>query len=686
MDFGKSILSTTPADWVVDNGSITASSITLNAGGTATLELVASDLKSMPEAMKLIMTASNYPSKYFPYAYATIKVVSEGDKVKIHTIPIVDMLDGRVNTIVETTSGVYKELYFSIRTSAPLVITELSLSTPVINSDGIDVDGILEEIPKLLSDYNIDTFSVAQREKTIALISMRLKDNTDISGHLQLTYVASEASTITIRFKDNTSSELFAPILYDVNKGRGSIGVPHSYLKRLLGLHTLTVTAQCNVGTIIFNTRKILYTVDTGYLAVRLMDIDLSVEDIALRRLKGEDGPSSIYAVGVDKDGTTRVRYRPYNDNALLLWEPAYSLPPSINAAIEFNGSFVVDTDGVAYTIDCEEFPWVFWIDHSSILYGQLGTDEATLIKLAEGVLDVSAVRGYKSSLLPNYDQGLIVAYIINGAVKYRSYAYDAIALTYAWGYEVTLSQLGSVNESIQLHRLNDYRVGFVATSPTEHNWLITERTYVNEASAPETLRLKMSNIGSNFASMYIGEEVKKATYSTSTSEDGLSFLLTSSVPIVIKDDFYSSFTLTSTKPVRVSSYSVINNTVEFKLASSTANNIVTIEPIGDNVAYHYLDNGYVTSRDTYVFAFAYKSNEYISMLLKSSASFIQEFSGPIDVTAKEETIELNLKSSSTLIQELIETIQSTAGTENIEMSLKSSSSLVQYHTSEIPS
>ncbi len=511
MIFGENILSHIPADWTVTNGSISPVAISLNAGGQATLPLLPKDIINIPEAFYLSVIADSYTDFYAPQIFAKLFVRTVDDVCYEYVLPIIDTGNNFCNITFPSTATEYVECVFSFYSNVSVVISDWHLSGP--SADDVNLDEIKEEIPKLLADYNTSTFSVSQREETIALISARLLSNTDVSGHVQITYMASEACTITLRCKDNNGTELFAPLLYDVSAGRGSIGIPHAYLKRHLGIHTFVVTAQCSSGSLTFNTRSILYTIDAGYLALREIDIDTDIQDISVRRLPTESAPSFLYAVGIDRDGVVRVRRRPYSEQAAIAWEHMYQYGQGLNAAIEFNGVWSRPLGQDYFTLLCEEHPWVFWIDTNNNLIAQYGPNEAEAFILATGVSKVKAVRGFKSEEFTEQDQGLIVVYLKNGLAYYRNYCMQAFG-NVVWEEERALPQLGSDITDIHVHRLNDYRVGIISTTPLGNKWLITERMYIAGATAPESLRstvkdLLISVTALNYTSMYTAENIE---------------------------------------------------------------------------------------------------------------------------------------------------------------------------------
>lgn len=143
---------------------------------------------------------------------------------------------------------------------------------------------------RLLFDYNTDRIDVAQEETTIALIQSKLLNDNNFNGHLQITYNASADAVLTIRIKDNGVSELFTPLYYNIKAGKGSIGVPHAYVDKYAGIHTLAVTAQVSNGSVYFDTRSIIYTVDGAFLVGRDIIIDMDLCDISLKRSGDDEG------------------------------------------------------------------------------------------------------------------------------------------------------------------------------------------------------------------------------------------------------------------------------------------------------------------------------------------------------------------------------------------------------------
>ena len=98
-------------------------------------------------------------------------------------------------------------------------------------------------------------------------------------------FYSTEQCDVYLRFYDNEIEELYAPLKYTVNPGFNSLGVPHAYLKRLAGIHNFIVTCQCTNGQLFMYTRDILFTIDAGHLAERLIDVGMDLQDLTLNRL-----------------------------------------------------------------------------------------------------------------------------------------------------------------------------------------------------------------------------------------------------------------------------------------------------------------------------------------------------------------------------------------------------------------
>jgi hypothetical protein len=417
----------------------------------------------------------------------------------------------------------------SLFSDSPVTINLWELCPEASDDAQVIIDGVSQSLPKLLYDYNTWPLTVEQREKTIGLISCNLLRATDIQGHFQLTYTASLPSTLTLRFKDNDSTELFSPLIYDINSGRGSIGVPHSYLRRLAGYHNFVVTAQVAEGEIAIGTRGLLYTIDGGYLATRTSDMGNTISDITIQQRRVDASPSYIWVASIEA-GEALIRRRVFSPKVVgEAFEPVYSLGRAKLVAIEFDGEWILNSPGSdkTYRFITYDEPMCFFTDTSDKLYVQNGNDESTRVELADKVVSISVCRGYKSTLYPEQDQGLICVYrsiftyqhlydeagnIIDSSpihkAYYRQYAYDKTLDGYTWTNPVEITEdIGLRNViNASVHRLNDYRVGIILTTEypeqplpkhvdnieqaSRNVWFISSRTYVGMSSRPELVEL----------------------------------------------------------------------------------------------------------------------------------------------------------------------------------------------------
>jgi hypothetical protein len=383
-------------------------------------------------------------------------------------------------------------MYITISSSSGVSLTLWELC-PVAAGEEVEtiIDGVKQSLPRLLYDYNTFPLEIGQSETTVAVITCRLLQSTDLQGHFLMSFLASKTATLTLRFYDNEAEELFAPLYYDTRVGYNSIGVPHAYMSRLAGLHSFMVTAQIASGILTVDTRRVLFTIDGGYLAVRELDIGMDITDIAIRQLASNNGPDQIWCVGLDA-GDALIRYRDYNEkNASVGWTAVGSLGPARSAAVEFNGKWVLRQGTDQFTLHTDEEPWYFWVDNDLFLYACHGLpfeDRSNVVELASMVVsDIKAVRGYSSIDYIEQDQGLIVAYIKDdGNAYYRAYSYNTTRREVIWEEEQNLNVPGYLYSFINVHRLNDYRVAFELSGNDRNLWIISDRTYVGQSAYPE--------------------------------------------------------------------------------------------------------------------------------------------------------------------------------------------------------
>lgn len=163
------------------------------------------------------------------------------------------------------------------------------------------------------------------------------------------------------------------------------------------------------------------------------------------------------------------------------------------DAAITFDGEWVLNDTSNVFSLKTEDVPWIFYITNTGKLYRKHGT-AASATLMAENVELVAAERGYfpEGHLELDSDQGLVVVYLKrNGELVYRSYAYSKATGKKEWFSEEVIDTFAEKTvKNISIHRLNDYRMG-ICVSLLENNkyknlWYITDRCYAEMAFRPE--------------------------------------------------------------------------------------------------------------------------------------------------------------------------------------------------------
>lgn len=452
MIYGPNVLSTAAASWQITNGSATASSLTLLAGGYASQSITS--LGAIPEFMMLSLVASAYGDNYAKTVYAEVIYLTSAGVKHTYTIPVVDTGNGVCIVEFPTVEVDHIALVFKLVTDRDVTFTNIALFTPKLSD--VDLTEILDRLPNLLSDVNTSPITVTQEEDLVALISAYITEDTELLGNFNLGYVAAAPTELVIRIKDNEVTELHTPLVYTLPAGRGVIGLPHGYLGRLAGYHNFTVTAQVLSGSIAIDTRKMLYVIDGARLAYNIMDIGSTAYDVTVRKLVEELEVSYIYAICID-DGVCTVKKSEYSSTPGSAWIAEATVGPAIDAAIEFEG--VWDFSVNPYVFDTTADPWTGWVTPEGDLYVKPLYAIVAPLLLATGVSCVSVVRGWENTLELGQDHGLIFAYIKSGVPYYRTRAMQVYGER-VWETEVELTVFTGTAVEINAFRTNDYRVG----------------------------------------------------------------------------------------------------------------------------------------------------------------------------------------------------------------------------------
>ena len=426
--------------------------------------------------------------------------------------------------------------HYNAKYSVSGVGTDPALSSAKSKSDknlsGLmaQVSSITSSINRLIYDFNTGPLSVGQDEQTLGMVTYYISQKADVEGHFLMNYRASESTHLTLRFYDQGVEELYSPVEMDILEGEGSVGIPHAYLNRGVGIHAVYVTAEVDSGELTIDTRGVFFTIDAGNFAEAVDDISMDVRDITMRQLLESNGPDQIWIVGIE-DGKMLVSRREYRESYTSnpVWTGVYTAGEALDAAIEFDGKWVLRANSVTYTLETEDQPWYFWIIPDGTLLAQHGEDESTRLTLDTGVSKVSACRGYSSNFYPEQDQGLVVAYIKDGKPWYIQYVYDTQLEAKRW----LLPELLMADEEVEdfrVHRLNDYRLGFELTTAERNIWAYTGRTYVAQAVPKEQDGVSLSE-----KTMFLyapWDADLSVEYSNAISEDKLTMYIYITKPV----------------------------------------------------------------------------------------------------------------------------------------------------------
>ena len=490
MIYGSNILSSVAANWQVTNGTVTTDSITLEAGGYAVQNIDLAVLRSIPEHFLLSIIVTPYADQYAMSLIAELKVLSETGATHVYTIPIVDTGNGVCSVDFPVEALDHASLTFTFKTTSPVVISDYALFPPKLTD--VYLTEVLDKLPRLLSDYNQASIEVTQKEDIVALISVYITETTELTGKFTLSYVASEPTELIIRIKDNEISELYTPMYFYVNAGRGTIGIPHAYLNKQQGYHNFTVTAQVVSGSIKIDPRRVMYVIDGGRIAYNVMDIGSIAYDITVRKLESEANISFIYAVCID-NGICVVKKSEFTELPGSAWIAEATIGEAIDAAIEFDGYWI--TTQYPFTFNTDTDPWVAWVTPTgSLNVKRLYAQEDPLV-IATGVSKVAMVRGWKNSIDIGQDHGMIVLYIKNGVPYYRTYAEQTTG-DMAWEAERPLAIFSGTAVDINGFRTNDYRVGIniLDSTGTTHSF-ITHRNWSGMASPVKRIAASITDI-----------------------------------------------------------------------------------------------------------------------------------------------------------------------------------------------
>lgn len=214
--------------------------------------------------------------------------------------------------------------------------------------------------------------------------------------------------------------------------------------------------------------------------------------DVALRQLPGERSPSLCYAICID-NGVAKVYERRFPTTLEEPWSYLWTLGTAQEVALEFDGDWVLERQKRWYVLQTEQVPYLFLVAGGTLSV-QHWTEESARVPLDTGVSCISACKGWRSTLLPHLDQGLLVGYLKGGKVFYRALCRQEDG-TLLWEPPYEVTELGTGNESLCVFRTNDFRIGFVTEQAGRMKWALSHRDYAGMSVRPETVEAQAREV-----------------------------------------------------------------------------------------------------------------------------------------------------------------------------------------------
>ncbi len=220
-------------------------------------------------------------------------------------------------------------------------------------------------------------------------------------------------------------------------------------------------------------------------------DIAPALGDVAVRQMSGDKDLSLAYALCLD-DGIATMYMRKFPAGFDFKWERQFVFGAASDVALEFGGTWKMNAAQEWYYLETDEFPYIFFVRDGN-LYVQYWRDDSTRALLAAGVSQISACKGWQSSVDIDLDQGLIIGYIREGRVYYRALCCQSDG-SYIWETEHEVTTLGTGNTTLSVIRTNDFRVGFLTQNSGNMLLTLTHRNYAGMSVRPESMHINTAN------------------------------------------------------------------------------------------------------------------------------------------------------------------------------------------------
>ncbi|MCX7771722.1 MAG: hypothetical protein N2376_01240 [Clostridia bacterium] len=224
----------------------------------------------------------------------------------------------------------------------------------------------------------------------------------------------------------------------------------------------------------------------------------LSQPSIAVCRPEYTMPPTELLAATID-NGTVSVMgcketgkpsYQDY-------WYDKFKAGPAKKVAIAYRGEwkrFSYGDGSQRFVFRTLGDVWIFRVLADGTLLAHEGKD-GLVLNLAQGVKEVAAMMGWKSTAVGTDDHGLICAYIKeDGKVYYRNYA-ERFDGTLIWEDESEFPDSFENTKSISLFRGNDYRTGFIVSNGAESKVVFTTRNWAAMGIGDENISAGLSDL-----------------------------------------------------------------------------------------------------------------------------------------------------------------------------------------------
>ena len=204
--------------------------------------------------------------------------------------------------------------------------------------------------------------------------------------------------------------------------------------------------------------------------------------DITINRPDPSLPPTGIYSAHIE--GTEGV----ISEGVVGLWSTfndIFRIPNCNDICIEYNGTWKKNLDNIYVYYTFGE-PYISYIENDGNGFNnhklKVQQGNGTSLVLAEGnITDIAMIRGWRNLIETEYDQGVIIAYVMDGEVYYRNLTNQEGKLT--WNLACKLSLPYNNVKTVRISRTNDYRVIFHGLLETgEHYMSYSERCWAGFA------------------------------------------------------------------------------------------------------------------------------------------------------------------------------------------------------------